>query len=75
MDTIISQTSVSGGQKQRLAIARAIISDPRILILDEATASMDVLTEQKVQKALSRAGKNRSVLVIAHRLSTVILFV
>ena len=60
IDSVISQTSVSGGEKQRLAIARAIFSNPRVLILDEATAAMDVVTEQKVQRALASAGKSRS---------------
>ncbi len=62
----------SGGQKQRLCIARAIVSNPPILIFDEATSALDTEAEQKVQRAIERATQNRTVLVIAHRLSTVL---
>lgn len=61
---------LSGGEKQRLSIARAILKDPTILILDEATAAMDTRTEQIIQKSLTALSKNRTTLIIAHRLST-----
>ncbi|KAI1749736.1 ABC transporter-like protein [Xylaria castorea] len=62
---------LSGGQRQRLAIARAIIKQPKILILDEATSSIDVRGEKVVQAALDRVSKNRTTIMIAHRLATV----
>jgi ATP-binding cassette subfamily B protein len=61
---------LSGGEKQRLSIARTILQDPDILILDEATAAMDTETEAKIQKALSELQKGRTTISIAHRLST-----
>ncbi|KAI1101231.1 P-loop containing nucleoside triphosphate hydrolase protein [Jackrogersella minutella] len=62
---------LSGGQRQRLAIARAIVKQPKILILDEATSSIDVRGEKVVQAALDKVSKNRTTIMIAHRLSTV----
>lgn len=61
----------AGGQRQRIALARAIIKDAPILILDEATSALDMVSERLVQQAVGRLMKGRTVLVIAHRLSTV----
>ncbi|MDB5314195.1 MAG: transporter ATP-binding protein/permease, partial [Rhodospirillales bacterium] len=63
---------LSGGEKQRVAIARTILKNPRILILDEATSALDTRTEQEIQAALRDISRNRTTLLIAHRLSTVV---
>jgi subfamily B ATP-binding cassette protein HlyB/CyaB len=72
-DTVIEErgANLSGGQRQRLAIARSLATDPRILILDEATSSLDYDSERIIQANMERIGKNRTVIIIAHRLAAV----
>ena len=73
-ETVVGERGyrLSGGERQRMAIARVILRDPRILVLDEATSSLDSLSEELIQAALQQVMKNRSSLVIAHRLSTIL---
>jgi subfamily B ATP-binding cassette protein MsbA len=73
-DTLVGETGVllSGGQRQRIAIARAMLKDAPILLLDEATSALDTESERHVQMALGRLARNRTTIVVAHRLSTVV---
>ena len=73
LDTIVGDRGalLSGGQRQRIAIGRALLKNAPILVLDEATSSLDTQSERRIQDALSALMANRTTLVIAHRLSTV----
>jgi ATP-binding cassette subfamily B protein len=74
-DTLVGERglTLSGGQRQRIAIARSILADPRILILDDATSSVDASTEQEIKLARAAVMEGRTTFVIAHRLSTIAL--
>ena len=72
-DSYIGERGVmlSGGQKQRVSIARVFLKNPKVLILDEATSALDTVTEQSIQRSLDELSRDRTTIVIAHRLSTV----
>ena len=73
IDTIVGEngTTISGGERQRISIARALLKDAPIILLDEASASLDVENETKIQEAISCLTKNKTVIIIAHRMRTI----
>ena len=74
MSTLVGERGLklSGGEKQRVAIARTLLKNPPILILDEATSSLDTLTEKEIKVSLNNLAKKRTSIIIAHRLSTIV---
>ena len=73
LQTVVGERGIrlSGGQKQRIALCRALLKDAPVLVLDEATSAVDGATESRIKQALRRATQGRTVLVVAHRLSTI----
>ncbi|VDP90089.1 unnamed protein product [Echinostoma caproni] len=73
-DTVVGERGLklSGGEKQRVAIARNFLKNPQILMLDEATSALDTTTERNIQASLNNISRNRSTLIVAHRLSTIV---
>ena len=71
-DSLVNERgqNLSGGQRQRLALARVFLKDPPLLILDEGTSALDTISERRVQQALTEARQDRTVILVAHRLST-----